>query len=172
MEAFKFYILLMLADFKYLAVICLILFIIYMLCKSNRVYLIDFVCFRAPDAYRVPISGLVEHLDCMGTQTFEFQRKVFERSGIRNESYLPAGIRKLPCDRSLNSTIEEVEMVLFSIVQQLFTIHKINPKSIDFLVTNCSLTNHCPSLAAMIINKFRASIFLAWAAVQGFCQSA
>lgn len=141
-------------DFKCLASTCLIICIVYILCKSNRVYLIDFVCFHAPEIYRVPISSLLEHLDSMNPQMTEFQRKVIERSGIGNESYLPAGTGKLPYTRSFNSTIEEVEMVLFSIAQQLFTTHKINPKSIDILIANCSLTSPCPSLAAMIINKF------------------
>ncbi|KAL3538185.1 hypothetical protein ACH5RR_001551 [Cinchona calisaya] len=154
MEDFVFKILMMLADFKYLASTSLIICLIYILCKSKRVYLLDFVCFRAPEYSRVPISSYLEHMDSLNPQTLEFQKKVIERSGIGNETYLPEGMSKLPYDKSFNSTIEEVEMVLFSITQQLFTTHKINPNSIDFLITNCSLTSPSPSLAAMIINKF------------------
>ncbi|KAK9292722.1 hypothetical protein L1049_020701 [Liquidambar formosana] len=87
-------------------------------------------------------------------ETLEFQKKVIERSGIGNETYVPTGMHTIPADHSHNSTMEEVEAVFFSVVENLFTKHKINPKSIDILVTNCSVVCPTPSLAAMIINKF------------------
>ncbi|KAL9321484.1 hypothetical protein ACSQ67_013323 [Phaseolus vulgaris] len=49
---------------------------------------------------------------------------------------------------------EEVELVLFRIVKDLLSKHKVNPKRIDILVSNCSLFCPTPSIASMIINKF------------------
>ena len=43
---------------------------------------------------------------------------------------------------------------LSTIVKDLLSKHNINPKSIDILVSNCSLFCPTPSLASMIINKF------------------
>lgn len=45
-------------------------------------------------------------------------------------------------------------MVLFKLVQDLFTKHRIDPKSVDIIITNCSLVCPTPSLATMMINKF------------------
>uniref|UniRef100_A0A7N2RD87 very-long-chain 3-oxoacyl-CoA synthase n=1 Tax=Quercus lobata TaxID=97700 RepID=A0A7N2RD87_QUELO len=43
---------------------------------------------------------------------------------------------------------------LSTIVKDLLSKHNINPKSIDILVSNCSLFCPKPSLTSMIINKF------------------
>ena len=45
-------------------------------------------------------------------------------------------------------------MVLFSVVQNLISKLKIDPKSSDILIMNCSIVCPTPSLASMIINKF------------------
>ncbi|KAL2490457.1 3-ketoacyl-CoA synthase 7 [Abeliophyllum distichum] len=144
-------------QFNHLAATSLILaFIIYILSKSNRVYLLDFTCFLAPDSDRLPISTFIEHTEFSGkynTISLDFQRKVVERSGIGNETCLPPGIHFLPFVYSLNATMEEVKTV-FSLVKNLMTKHNINPRSIDILITNCSLTSPTPSLASLIINKF------------------
>ncbi|EXB86427.1 3-ketoacyl-CoA synthase 7 [Morus notabilis] len=131
--------------------------ILYLFYKSKHVYRIDFVCYRPPDTNRVPTSSFQEHIERwekFSPENVEFQAKVLERSGIGSESYFPTGIHLLPNDQSLNSTLEEVQMVLFSVVQSLFTERKIDPKSIDILITNCSVVCPTPSLASMIINKF------------------
>ncbi|XP_057962389.1 3-ketoacyl-CoA synthase 7-like [Malania oleifera] len=144
--------------FKVLAATALIATAIYLSFKSNRIYLINFVCYRSPDDHRAPASTLIEHahiMDKFDSQTIEFQKKMIERSGIGSETHLPASYYLLPpADPALSSTALEVETVLFSVVKDLFTKHNISPSSIDILITNCSLTCPTPSIAAMIINKF------------------
>ncbi|KAG5232412.1 3-ketoacyl-CoA synthase [Salix suchowensis] len=123
-------ILILLADFKVLAAVTLMVAIsLYLSFNSKRVYLFD-------------------------SKTIEFQTKISERSGIGNETYLPTGAHQFPSDPSLSSTIDEVEMVLFTVVQDLFTKHRIDPKNVDIIITNCSLVCPTPSLATMMINKF------------------
>ncbi|GAB2287306.1 hypothetical protein Dimus_021687 [Dionaea muscipula] len=90
----------------------------------------------------------------MDTGALDFQKKVIKRSGIGNETCLPLGLHLIPPDHSFNATMEEARCVLFSIVQTLLTKHTIDAKSIDILITNCSINCPTPSLAAMIINKF------------------
>ncbi|EEF28449.1 hypothetical protein RCOM_0155580 [Ricinus communis] len=145
-------------NLKVLAAIALFLAIfMYLSLNSERVYLVDFLCYKAPETHRVPISSFIEHEEILGefnSETVEFQSKVLERSGLGHESYFPSGIHLIPTDHSLKSTLEEVEMVLFTIVQNLFAKHRIDPKSIDILITNCSLSCPTPSLASMVINKF------------------
>lgn len=71
-----------------------------------------------------------------------------------NETYSSEGMDFIPSDSSLKQAMGEVQHVLFSVVDKLLTKHKISPKSIDILVTNCSINCPTPSLAAMVINKF------------------
>lgn len=142
---------------KFLVAAALIATAIYFSNRSKRIFLIDFICHRSPDNSRAPLSTYLEHAELMNKfspETLEFQKKVVERSGIGNETYVPIGMHTIPADHSHNSTMEEVEAVFFSVVENLFTKHKINPKSIDILVTNCSVVCPTPSLAAIIINKF------------------
>ncbi|GAB4835792.1 hypothetical protein Ancab_000708 [Ancistrocladus abbreviatus] len=138
-------------------VLALITVLICISCKRKHVYLIDFICYQAPEGLRVPVASFFEHIEIMrrfNPEEIEFQRKVVERSGIGNETYFPLGVQKIPPDQSISSAMEEAQLVLFSIVQTLLTKHNVNPKSIDILITNCGLYCPTPSLAAMIINKF------------------
>lgn len=66
---------------------------------------------------------------------------------------LPPGIHLFPPDHSMNAKMEEVKTVLFSIVENLISKHEINPRSIDTLITNYSLTSPTPPLASHIVNR-------------------
>ena len=70
----------------------------------------------------------------------------------------------LQCMRShqilLFTKLERKLKWLSTIVKDLLSKHNINPKSIDILVSNCSLFCPTPSLTSMIINKcgFRSNV--------------
>lgn len=140
------------------AIILLFLVISYIFQRRSHIFLVDFVCYRAPETNRAPISSFVEHLehheDELTKEAIDFQKKVVLRSGIGSEAYMPKGLCIIPVDSSLKSAMEEVEMVLFHVIKVLLTKHDVSPKNIDILVTNCSLTCPTPSLASMIINRF------------------
>lgn len=141
----------------YLCATALLLGLLYYLHTPRRVYLLDFRCYQPPRNFRLPFSSLMEHLHIMGRLThdaIQFQQKVIQRSGIGNESCLPNGMHLLPFDNSLSATMEEIQTVLFQIVHNLLTDHSLDPRSIDLIITNCSLTSPTPSLASMIINRF------------------
>ncbi|CAK7357036.1 unnamed protein product [Dovyalis caffra] len=138
-------------------VITLMLAIIYFALRSNCVYLIDFTCYLPADNLRVPFSNFVEHLHTSGTFSTDysdFQERVLERSGIGDEAYMPIAVHELPPNSSFKPAREEVEQVLFTIVEDLLSKHNISPKSIDILISNCSLFCPTPSITAMITNKF------------------
>ncbi|KAA8536824.1 hypothetical protein F0562_029302 [Nyssa sinensis] len=144
-------------NLMFLSAMVLILTVVYLSRKSKHVYLLDFICFRPPDSLRFPISSLIELMEVSNVfsrDTIDFQSKVIERSGLGNDTYLPPGIHSVPPNHSLNFSIMELEMVLSSVVHNLITKLNINPKAIDFLITNCGLTCPTPSLSATIINKF------------------
>lgn len=136
--------------------IAIIIVLSYHKLKSKNVYLVDFSCFLPPNNLRVPLSNFIEHSDICGItkEAIDFQSKVFERSGIGPEACMPDSVHMLPPSNSLKHAQEEIELVLFTIVQDLLNKHKINPKNIDILVSNCSLFCPTPSITSMIINKF------------------
>ncbi|GAV61143.1 FAE1_CUT1_RppA domain-containing protein/ACP_syn_III_C domain-containing protein [Cephalotus follicularis] len=141
----------------FLAASAITIAIIYYSSRSPCICLIDFACYMPPDSLRVPFSNFVEHVEVshnFNTESCDFQRKVLEKSGIGEETCMPDSVHELPPNLSLKSTQDEINQVLFTVVKDLFTKHNICPKSIDILVSNCSLSCPTPSITAMIINKF------------------
>ncbi|OVA02632.1 FAE1/Type III polyketide synthase-like protein [Macleaya cordata] len=135
-------------------------FLYYYSSRSNRVYLIDFACYRPPSNLRAPCSSIVEHYELydyiFDRESIEFQTKVLLRSGIGSEACLPSVIQNLPPDVTLLYSLEETESILFTVVEDLFVKANINnPRIIDILIVNCSLFCPTPSISSMIINKFR-----------------
>ncbi|KAK7331619.1 hypothetical protein VNO80_28356 [Phaseolus coccineus] len=139
-----------------LAAIALILILLYFCFRRRTVYLLDYVCYMPPDHLRVPYSHMLEHFEICNfdQEKIDFEMKVLERSGIGVEACMPESVHELPPNDSMKLAQEEVELVLFRIVKDLLSKHKVNPKRIDILVSNCSLFCPTPSIASMIINKF------------------
>jgi 3-ketoacyl-CoA synthase len=141
----------------FLAATALTILVICFTLRSNSVYLVDFSCYLPPDYLRAPHSHFHEHFDASGafdTDSLDFQMKVMERSGIGVEAGEPLSLHQIPADSSIIGTQEETTTVLFTVVEDLLSKHNINPKSIDILVSNCSLFCPTPSITSMIVNKF------------------
>ncbi|KAJ0011478.1 hypothetical protein Pint_33503 [Pistacia integerrima] len=66
---------------------------------------------------------------------------------------LPTALHEILPGVTLKLSREETEEVLFTVMKDLLSRHKINLKSIDILVSNCSL--FCPTpISSIIINNF------------------
>lgn len=87
--------------------------------------------------------------------TLEFQRKILERSGIGEETYVPQAMHYLPPRPSIRAARGEAEQVMFGALDALFSETCVKPKDIGILVVNCSLFNPTPSLSSMIVNKYK-----------------
>lgn len=106
---------------------------------------------------RAPVANFIEHLTVSGVfdqESLDLQSKILERSGISDDASVPATVHEIPPNASLPAAREETHEILFAIVEDLFSKHKIDPKSIDILVSNCSLFCPSPSITSMIINRF------------------
>ncbi|KAK4254372.1 hypothetical protein QN277_009767 [Acacia crassicarpa] len=138
------------------AMFILIIVLSFLKLRSRNVYLVDFSCFLPPSNLRVPPSNFTEHFEICGIsrEMIDFQSKVLERSGIGPEACVPDPIHEIPPNVSFQSAQEEIELVLFTTVQDLLNKHKVHTKNIDILVSNCSLFCPTPSITSMIINKF------------------
>lgn len=133
----------------------LVIFCLYV--RSSQVYLVDFICYRPPDHLRVSISNLTETFAVCGEftrESMDFKAKVLEKSGIGDEACLPIALKQTQPDYSIIASRKEIEVVLFPIVKELLEKYNVNPRSIDIIVSNCSLFCPTPSITAMIINKF------------------
>ncbi|XP_058190665.1 3-ketoacyl-CoA synthase 4-like [Rhododendron vialii] len=131
---------------------------VYILTRPRPVYLVDYCCYRPPDHLQAPFHRFMEHSKLTGDfdeSSLEFQRKILERSGLGEETCVPAAMHCVPPQPSMAAAREEAETVMFGALDNLFGSTNVKPKDIGILVVNCSLFNPTPSLSAMIVNKYK-----------------
>lgn len=126
--------------------------------SSQPVYLLDFVCYRAPDTRKLPMhefmtkSRLTERFT---NESLDFQKKILQRSGIGQESYFPPAVTNVPPNPCLDEARREAEEVMFGTLDELFTKTHVKPRDVGILVVNCSVFCPTPSMCAMIVNRFK-----------------
>lgn len=131
---------------------------VYITTRPRSVYLVDYACYRPPDHLQVRFDKFMSHSRLTGDfdeSSLEFQRRILERSGLGEETFLPEAMHAIPPRPTMAAAREEAEQVMFGALDNLFATTKINPKDIGILVVNCSLFNPTPSLSAMIVNKYK-----------------
>ncbi|XP_004487838.1 probable 3-ketoacyl-CoA synthase 21 [Cicer arietinum] len=130
----------------------------YFACKRKvHIYLIDFNCYCPPSSYRLPKAMFEENnfFDQMEQEAVDFQRKISAKSGFSDETSIPPSLAQIPKIKALTFALEEAETIMYSTIEDLLQKTKINPKSIDILITNSSIFCPTPSLSSMVINKFK-----------------
>ncbi|CAA2955056.1 3-ketoacyl-CoA synthase 4-like [Olea europaea var. sylvestris] len=131
---------------------------VYIMTRPRPVYLVDYSCYRAPENLKAPFNRFMEHSRLTGDfdeSSLEFQRKILERSGLGDETYVPEAMHSVPPRPSMQAAREEAEQVMFGALDNLFANTNVKPKNIGILVVNCSLFNPTPSLSAIIVNKYK-----------------
>ncbi|CAH2036814.1 unnamed protein product [Thlaspi arvense] len=131
---------------------------VYVMTRPRPVYLVDFSCYLPPDHLKAPFTRFMDHSRLTGDfedSALEFQRKILERSGLGEDTYVPEAMHHVPPRISMAAAREEAEQVMFGALDNLFANTSVNPKDIGILVVNCSLFNPTPSLSAMIVNKYK-----------------
>ncbi|KAI3684870.1 hypothetical protein L6452_34097 [Arctium lappa] len=131
---------------------------VYIMTRPKPVYLVDYACYRPPDHLKAPYERFMKHSRLTGDfddSSLEFQRKILERSGLGEETYVPEAMHFVPPRPSMAAAREEAEQVMYGALDNLFTATGIKPKDIGILVVNCSLFNPTPSLSSMIVNKYK-----------------
>ncbi|KAL6952537.1 separase/separin [Sarracenia purpurea var. burkii] len=130
----------------------------YLMSRPRTVYLIDYACFKPPSSLRAPFSTCIEHGRIIlnhSPKLIQFQLKIYERSGLGEETCLPPAVHYLPPNPNMADARAEAEMVIFSAMDSLLKQTGLKPKDIDILIVNCSLFSPTPSLSAMVVNKYK-----------------
>ncbi|PKA61307.1 3-ketoacyl-CoA synthase 11 [Apostasia shenzhenica] len=126
--------------------------------RRRPVYLVEFSCYRPADRYKVTRELFMKQFKSRGTFTPEsvgFQRRMLERSGVGQATYLPASLLESPIEMSSAAALNEARMVVFGAVDELLAATAVRAKDVAVVVVNCSLYNPTPSLAAMVINRYK-----------------
>lgn len=131
---------------------------LYFLCSPRRVYMVDFACYHPHEENAISKQELLDYAASTGLYNIEsinFQRKMLERSGLGDFSYVSRATMTPPLNRSIKVARHEAATNMFSSLDELFSKTGVNPKDVKVLVVNCSLFNPTPSLSAMIVNRYK-----------------
>ncbi|ESQ53672.1 hypothetical protein EUTSA_v10025028mg [Eutrema salsugineum] len=131
---------------------------LFFMYRPRSVYLLDYSCYLPPSNLQIGYEKFMNRsklIDNFHESSLEFQRKILNRSGLGEETYLPESILCIPPRPTMAAAREEAEQVIFGAIDNLFDNTKINPREISVLVVNCSLFNPTPSLSAMVVNKYK-----------------
>lgn len=127
--------------------------------KKRSTYMLDFAVYKPPEecrcTYNVVMQG-ARRFKVFNEQSQAFMDKILLRSGLAPDgTFLPKGYVTDPHELTWERAKEEAEVIMFTVVEEALKKTGLKPTDIDVLVTNCSIYNPTPSLAAMIINKFK-----------------
>ncbi|XP_074272799.1 3-ketoacyl-CoA synthase 11-like [Silene latifolia] len=132
--------------------------IVYLRTKPSPVYLLNFSCHKPDDSNKCSKQRFMHCSDSFRTFTEEsmrFQRKILEKSGLGEDTYLPEALLRIPANPCMADAIKEVEDIIFGASDELFAKINVKPKDIGILIVNCSLFSPTPSLSAMIVNRYK-----------------
>jgi 3-ketoacyl-CoA synthase len=127
----------------------------------QAVYLVEYGCFRPSPRFRAPLATCREHAHLMphlyDDQSVNFMMRLIERSGLGEETCVPAAYHCIPPDRSLVAAREEAELVIFSAIDEAFakTRSFLVPADVDVLILNCSVLAPTPAFTDMVINRYK-----------------
>lgn len=131
---------------------------LYFMSRPRSVYLVDFACYKPDPARKCTREVFIERSGLTASFTDEnlaFQRKILERSGLGQDTYLPEAVMRVPPNPCMVEARKEAEAVMFGAINELLEKTGIRAKDIGILVVNCSLFNPTPSLSAMIVNHYK-----------------
>ncbi|XP_074264117.1 3-ketoacyl-CoA synthase 11-like [Silene latifolia] len=131
---------------------------VYFMSRPKKVYLVDFACYKAEPDRKTTKRTCMDRIVQYGTFTQEnvdFQRKIFERSSIGDETYLPEAVIQIPPNPTIDEARKEVEKLMFVAIDELLEKTGVKAREIGILVVNCSLFNPVPSLSAMVVNHYK-----------------
>ncbi|PNX76735.1 3-ketoacyl-CoA synthase 11-like protein [Trifolium pratense] len=88
-------------------------------------------------------------------ESIDFQKKILDRSGFGNKTYVPESLLENPPNICTNAARKETESVIFGAIDELLLKTKMKVEDIEILITNCSIFNPSPSLSAMVVNHYK-----------------
>lgn len=131
---------------------------LYFTSRPRPVYLVNFACYKPQPELKCPREMFLDRSKLTGSFTDEnlaFQRKIVERSGLGQDTYLPEAVLRIPPNPCMDEARKEAEAVMFGAIDELLAKTGVKAKDIGILVVNCSLFNPTPSLSAMIVNHYK-----------------
>ncbi|KAK7380764.1 hypothetical protein VNO78_33283 [Psophocarpus tetragonolobus] len=130
----------------------------YLINKPNKIYLVDYACFKPSKECLCSKETLLDrakHVGFLSDENYKLVTKILDRSGLGPWTYVPEGLLEIPPRLTLDEARKETDTVLFGAVDELLHKTGVEAKDIGILVVNCCLFNPTPSLSDSIVNRYK-----------------
>ncbi|CAL5392698.1 unnamed protein product [Camellia sinensis] len=131
---------------------------LHFMTRPRKIYLVNFACYKPELARMCSRELFIDRSVQAGTFTEEniaFQKKIVERSGLGQKTYLPEAVIRVPPNPCMAEARKEAEMVMFGAIDEVLAKTGVKAKDIGIVIVNCSLFNPTPSLSAMVVNHYK-----------------
>ncbi|CAI0465661.1 unnamed protein product [Linum tenue] len=131
---------------------------LYFTSRPRKTYLVDFACYKPGPERECTREIFYERsilADKFTGDNVAFQKKILERSGLGQKTYLPEAVMAVPPNPNMDMARKEAEAVMFTAIDELLEKTGVKAKDIGILIVNCSLFNPTPSLSAMVVNHYK-----------------
>jgi len=132
---------------------------VWFMSRPRKIYMLDFACYKPADDQKCTFElseYFVRRSEKFSMDNMLFQKKVFEKSGVGEETYVPPFIFKDNYeDITLEAAWEETGEVVYGAVDEVMRKLDIEADDIGIIVTVCSVFNPIPSLASHIMNRYK-----------------
>ena len=126
--------------------------------RKVSIYLLDYSCVKCSDDYKTNLESMLyfyQQLGSISPPDMVFQLKVFLKSGIGEEAYVPRVNLQFGRRLALQHSHDLAHTLVIGSVHQLIKKMCIDPRDIDVLVVNSGTFSPTPSLSSTIINHFK-----------------
>ena len=140
-----------------LATLLAFLATIYFLYKPCAVYMVDFSCYKPLKqdmCSNAEFLGYSRATGAFNARSMDLQRKICERSGLGDETYLPPAVIREPPNPCMAEARLEAERVMFGALDDLFSKTGTRPQDVGILIINCSLFVPTPCLSSMVVRHY------------------
>ena len=153
------------------------LFTVYFLRRPRPVYLVNFACYKPEEARKCTRQVFMNRSTLTGSFTEEnlaFQRKILERSGLGESTYLPEAVINIPPNPCMAEARKEARTVMFGAIDELLAKTNVKPKDIGILIVTaaCSIPRLLfppwLSITTSFVETSSATISAEWGAAQAF----
>lgn len=141
--------------FLCLLTFCIFIRMMYQMVRPVPCYLVDFCCTKGEDqscASVTIVSQLMRTWKSVTDNNLKFQVKVFLRSGVGEEAYVPPKLLQKTESVDMQDARVESESFILDAASRLLSKTGVQAKDIDIVIVNSSLFNPVPSLTAYIVN--------------------
>uniref|UniRef100_A0A8I6YI76 3-ketoacyl-CoA synthase n=1 Tax=Hordeum vulgare subsp. vulgare TaxID=112509 RepID=A0A8I6YI76_HORVV len=131
---------------------------IYYALRRKTVYLVDYACFRPSFNLRCTKATFLEHAhlsSLLDYSTVNFIETILKRSGMSDETYVPPMLHYIEPYCGLYEARTEAALVVFSVTDDLFAKTCISHDAIGVLITTSSIFCPIPSIADVIVNRYK-----------------